>query len=610
MANSEDYLDGLLNSVQTVREDVSKAEKQAERKQLEREINRNKISPEDDFMQASGIDQFTPQPQSYKNLRSAFSEDDFLREFEEELATEDSADYDDFLREFEEELDADNADDENASSSGEPDGFLDNLDQIISQAKKQIQAEEKVKRKKNKNNITISEESVDVSQQQDEETDTFETSITQQEEFHQDATEEASVEYESGTQEDALKIADSLDDFPDLGLQNEKPIITDFSENATEPDVEDVPELEIEREMPDEADSFDDMPDLTFMDDVRLEDGSEAPLSGDAEPDLLDLLSGDADLNDISSLLQADEGNVTLDEAQENFDEQAENVAVDSNVSDSTEAKDSNKTSIFDRIKKILFSKGKTSADEEEGKLLDITPEDQEDLAQENMEILKAMEETEPTADKKPEKKKKKEKKPKEPKQPKPKKEKKPKEPKPKKERKPDTSPKIPTKLIMIFLLLGLSIVALVFLGQKFLGYSISTNSAQSAYDNGDYFSAYEELVGLELDADDEELFAKSRLLADLQKREREYNVFISQEDYALALDALIMGVGSYNENYADAEAYGVEDVYQDLGDTLLTLLKDQFGISEEEALEIYSLNREDYSIRINEIIKELGLDS
>ncbi len=56
------------------------------------------------------------------------------------------------------------------------------------------------------------------------------------------------------------------------------------------------------------------------MEDIHLADGSEASLASDAEPDLLDLLSGDADLDDINSLLQADDGDVTLDEAQESFE--------------------------------------------------------------------------------------------------------------------------------------------------------------------------------------------------------------------------------------------------------------------------------------------------
>ncbi len=54
MANSEDYLDSLLNSVQTVRKDVTDAQKQTEAILREKQEQRNRIKPDDDFMEASG----------------------------------------------------------------------------------------------------------------------------------------------------------------------------------------------------------------------------------------------------------------------------------------------------------------------------------------------------------------------------------------------------------------------------------------------------------------------------------------------------------------------------------------------------------------------------
>ena len=103
MANSEDYLDSLLNSVQTVRKDVTDAQKQTEAILREKQEQRNRIKPDDDFMEASGIRDFKPEPTSHENLRKALSEDDFLKMFEEELG-EDLDQSDDFIREFEDEI--------------------------------------------------------------------------------------------------------------------------------------------------------------------------------------------------------------------------------------------------------------------------------------------------------------------------------------------------------------------------------------------------------------------------------------------------------------------------------------------------------------------------
>ena len=49
MANSEDYLDSLLNSVQTVRKDVTDAQKQTEAILREKQEQRNRRKPDDDF---------------------------------------------------------------------------------------------------------------------------------------------------------------------------------------------------------------------------------------------------------------------------------------------------------------------------------------------------------------------------------------------------------------------------------------------------------------------------------------------------------------------------------------------------------------------------------
>ena len=122
MANSEDYLDSLLNSVQTVRKDVTDAQKQTEAILREKQEQRNRIKPDDDFMEASGIRDYKPEPTSHENLRKALSEDDFLKMFEEELG-EDLDQSDDFIREFEDEIAQDELEYEK-SFQEEASGFL------------------------------------------------------------------------------------------------------------------------------------------------------------------------------------------------------------------------------------------------------------------------------------------------------------------------------------------------------------------------------------------------------------------------------------------------------------------------------------------------------
>ena len=114
--------------------------------------------------------------------------------------------------------------------------------------------------------------------------------------------------------------------------------------------------------------------------------------------------------------------------------------------------------------------------------------------------------------------------------------------------------------------------------------------------------------MGVTLKEDDQELFRKARLLGDLQKRNREYQILMAKEKYPLVLDSLVIGVARYVEHYEEAKELGIEDEYKTLGESLVQLLSDQFGVTRDDAVAMYKLNREEYSIRIDEIIEQSNL--
>ena len=162
--------------------------------------------------------------------------------------------------------------------------------------------------------------------------------------------------------------------------------------------------------------------------------------------------------------------------------------------------------------------------------------------------------------------------------------------------------------MIMVFVALSISVVVLITLGQSVMGYRMALSNARSAFNSGEYFTAYEELMGVTLKEDDQELFRKARLLGDLQKRNREYQILMAKEKYPLVLDSLVIGVARYVEHYEEAKELGIEDEYKTLGESLVQLLSDQFGVTRDDAVAMYKLNREEYSIRIDEIIEQSNL--
>lgn len=564
MANSEDYLDGLLNSVQNVRKDVTDAQKQTEEILREKQEQRNKIKPQDDFMEASGIRDYKPEPSTHENLRKALSEDEFLKKFEEEL-DEDIDESDSFIREFEDEI----AQDELSYEQDEqPASFMNNIENIVNQAKEQLEHEEQAE-------------------------DTDEIPILHIDE--DTAEDDESVNEEAEPEEDSLDVDDDL---PALDGYGADEMDEQFAKDQGEASIGEAGEDLLAKYLEMNGSEQDEESSLIDEDDDNI--------------DLMGLLSGDDDLNDIGSLLQADGEDAPLEEAQETFDEMAEKTDTSSeealqNVKNQAAGKEADKAgekglkALLAKIKAIFQKK------EPDAEVLDLSQAPQEDLGQENLEILKELSAAEAKS-----KKEKKEKKPKKEKKQKVPKEKKPKVKKEKPQRmpkEPDNSPKIPTKLIVVFLILAMSIVVFVTITQHMTGYKLSMTEARTAYNAGDYFAAYEDLMGMDLKESDEDLFKKSRLLGDLQKKNKEYQVFVKRKMYDLALDSLVSGVARYQDNLDEAKALGIEEEYAKEGDALVQLLQDQYGVSVDDAVSMYRLNREQYSIKIDEIVETLNLN-
>lgn len=572
MANSEDYLDGLLNSVQNVRKDVTDAQKQTEEILREKQEQRNKIKPQDDFMEASGIRDYKPEPSTHENLRKALSEDEFLKKFEEEL-DEDIDESDSFIREFEDEIAQDELAYEQDELAEQPASFMENIENIVNQAKEQLEHEEQAE-------------------------DTDEIPILHVEDDAAEDNASANEEAEQiGLDEEAEPDEDSLDvddDLPALDGYGADEMDEQFAKEAEEASIGEAGEDLLAKYLEMNESGQDEESSLIDEDDDNI--------------DLMGLLSGDDDLDDIGALLQADGEDAPLEEVQEAFDEMAEKTDTSSeeslqNVENQAADKAGEKglKALLAKIKAIFQKK------EPDAKVLDLSQTPQEDLGQENLEILKELSEAEAKSKKeKKEKKPKKEKKQKTPKEKKPK-VKKERAPRPPKE--PDNSPKIPTKLIVVFLILAMSIVVFVTITQRMTGYKLSMNEARTAYNAGDYFTAYEDLMGMDLKESDEDLFKKARLLGDLQKKNKEYQVFVKRKMYDLALDSLVSGVARYQDNLDEAKTLGIEEEYTKEGDALVQLLQDQYGVSVDDAVSMYQLNREQYSIKIDEIVETLNLN-
>ncbi len=621
MSQSEDYLDGLLNSINKAKTDAEQVQEDVERKSRQVTESRRTVAPEEDFFTATGIDvQQAQTKSSHPYLRKVLSEEDFLRQFEEELDTDD---VDAFISAFEQEIDEEERrfqeTGELPESENVVDALLDNIDNAVSDAKRQLDEES-----------TSQEESVDAEEATDTQDDTEEnlfdlesasdespaSSITGDEPISlPDEDEEIDLsaflqEDEEGgdSDEDSL----SLDDLLDMSSETADGDGADdfgFSLDDATGEVENEPLDDSMKEfLPDEMDA---------LDDLEFGDGEEPDLSGEGDLDLENILDGDdEDLLDIQSILSGDEEGVEEgaeidDSAEDGGDIDEESGKKGRKKKKDKKAKGDKKGGGFlAKLALIVFgapdeddiAEAEAEAAKKAAATVEITyDEDGNPIIPEGAEAPEDKKKKKKEKKEKP-KKEKKEKPPKPPKPPKPKKEKKPKE--------PDNSPKIPISIIATFLVLSISIIGVVMVGMTFTGLKRHMAQAEELFAAGDYIGAYEKVNGFSL-TDEKVLLLRNqaRTLADLQQCQDEYNAFIQFEKYNYALDSLIKGVGRYEKYKDDAAEYGISEQYEAYYQNFVSQLSERFGLTADDALAIYNQpNRHYYTIELRKVLRSLGL--
>jgi hypothetical protein len=626
MSQAEDYLDGLLNSINKAKTDAEQVKENAERKQQEFVENRQQVAPDEDFFTATGIDvRQTKGKSSHPYLRKILSEEDFLRQFEEEIEQED---VDLFLSEFEQEIDNEEQLFENTGSGLDNEDVVDKLindidDVVNTEAKKLEEADEALESEEPPEET--GEEQLDAFPELTENTDV--SSVTDSEDTQEDDDGEE-LKLPDDDDIDLSQFIEESDDADESGEESDESDDDDFGfslDDAIDDSGEEEPLDESLREfMPDDMDA---------LDEAEYGDGEEPDLSGEGDLDLDNILEGeDEDLMDIQSLLSGDEeGAPEAGDIDESAEAASEKPAGDGGKKDKKKKKEKKKKEkgekkpnpFLQKLALIIFG----APDEDEiaeaeaaaaaAATVEITydeegnpiipeggvPEDPKEKKKREKEEKKAAKE----AAKKEKEAAKKEKDA--AKKDKPKKEPKPK--KPKKEKEPDNSPKIPISIIATFLVLSISIIGVVLVGMTFTGLKRHMAQARELFDQGDYIAAYEKLNGYDFRTDEkvELLRNQARTLADLQQCQNEYTTFMNYKMYNYALDSLLKGIGRYEKYKDDAVEYGIADEYDAFGNSIIIELEQDFGLSVDEAMAIYKQpNRHYYTIELRKVLRKLGL--
>lgn len=356
----------------------------------------------------------------------------------------------------------------------------------------------------------------------------------------------------------------------------------------------------------------------------------EVDLSGMGGSDLMDILSDQDGMADLGELLSANgseepfggidsignyadsELQAQMQSADPNAEEEGKKGKKQKKKKKNAGGEGNGKSAdggFFSKLSKILFGE---DTPEGEVSISDMSAgADISHLSDENLQILKELEGAEAEEAQGKKKKSKKEKKPK---AAKPAKAAKPPKPqKPKKEKKPkekDNTPPLPKGPVRAIVLMVASLFGLVLLGSNLLGYQSSINEAKALYASGSYADAYAAMEGLKIKAKDKKLYNQLSVLAPTSAEYNSYLIFSNSDREVQALDALICAYGRYDMNRDKAKEYECLGEYEVLGSKVIRSLLEEYDMTGNEALAIYSARtRKEYTLRLYEKCESLGLE-
>jgi len=141
--------------------------------------------------------------------------------------------------------------------------------------------------------------------------------------------------------------------------------------------------------------------------------------------------------------------------------------------------------------------------------------------------------------------------------------------------------------------------------GTNLFSYASTKKEALNYFNMGKYTEAYREAIGSDMREKDSEEYNKIKVVMKVQQSLNAYQNYDRIKYYPEALDALLRGLKRYDANIEEATELEVENDMMSCRRQIITLLREEFNLSEAQAYSIISLDKEAYQKRV----VELGLD-
>ena len=126
-----------------------------------------------------------------------------------------------------------------------------------------------------------------------------------------------------------------------------------------------------------------------------------------------------------------------------------------------------------------------------------------------------------------------------------------------------------------------------VYFGSDYFNYNTNLKNASKYYMDKDYEKAYDALAGVKLKKADEGLYAQVLNIMQVKKHVDDFEAFLTARKYASALEALLRGIESYDENIMVSNELGTTEALTEVLKEITDRLQAYYGISIDEARNI-----------------------
>ncbi len=158
--------------------------------------------------------------------------------------------------------------------------------------------------------------------------------------------------------------------------------------------------------------------------------------------------------------------------------------------------------------------------------------------------------------------------------------------------------------VFMIFIVIGI----LVVMGTKAFDYSQVIKKATDYFERDRYSLAYDEVAGVEVKEEDQELKDRIYTVMYVERLYESYENNMSLGRYDKALDALLRGIEKYDVHYLEAVELDIVEDVDLVKSKIILALSNDFGLTEAEAYAIMELEGKEYSQALIENSEGLSL--